>query len=91
MVVSPFWFFEQCSGRFAHPRHFKHRAGTDSDSIKHRFCAGAENWSRRNFPCGEIARQELPQQGIFCRVQSANTSTFHKRARAKPAQTLDKT
>jgi hypothetical protein len=63
-------------GRFARVSHFKHRAGTDSDSLKHRFSGEGENCAGLNFPRQEWGRQILPGVGNFCRVKPAIYSAF---------------
>jgi len=77
-------------GHFARVTHFKGRAGTDSFSVNHRFCAGEEKSARPIFPAGKWYRQILPGSGKYCRVKSAINSTFHKSVTAQTVQRLEK-
>jgi len=93
-LVSPFWLLEHCSGPFARMRHFKRRAGIDSDSLKHRFGARAERGFRQGLPggsygCAEIAgrRQFLPGRRQFFPRAAASTGPEIKKER-RPAAPL---
>jgi len=57
----------------------KRRAATDSDSLKHRFCAASEKWFRRKFSRHFLARQIFPTCGKYCRSRTAIISTLKKR------------
>jgi hypothetical protein len=49
--------------------HFKHCAGMDSDSAKHRFSAPEENVAGQGFPAACRDRHILPVPGKFCRAK----------------------
>ena len=70
---------ERALGRFARVRHFKARAGLDSDSAKHRFCARGQNRSGASLPGAENAPADFAQSGRFCRANPANSSTLIQR------------
>jgi hypothetical protein len=57
----------------------KRRAAPDSDSLKHRFCAGPEKLFRREFSACLRTRQILPIRGKYCRASTAIISTLTKR------------
>jgi hypothetical protein len=57
----------------------KRRAATDSESLKHRFCAGPEKWFRHEFSRRFLARQIFPLFGKYCRAGAAIISTLKKR------------
>jgi hypothetical protein len=56
----------------------KRRAAPDSESLKHRFCAGSEKTFRREFSVRFRARQQLPGVGKNCRASTAIISTLKK-------------